>query len=92
MKSFLNLFLVVIIVFCTTAPTCAKKLSKSCRKGTSTCISADTTGKSTEEALQTCISCCTSDTVNIKSEKCFNFCTDKCALEFSGAPITISGK
>lgn len=94
MKRFLISIISLSLIFSTTSSAFAKKakLSKACRKGTTTCINADVTGKTTEESLQACISCCTSDTTNIKSEKCFNFCTDKCALEFSGMTISITGK
>lgn len=64
------------------------KLSKACRKGSNICVNADTTGKTTSEGLLACIDCCTQDTKRIVGEPCFNFCTDKCAVKFSGMTIT----
>ena len=82
------IFLISILLANFGLPSFAKpKLSGVCKEGIKACIALDQGSQSVSEALQACISCCTDDTGRIVGKKCFNSCTNKCAIKFTGKPI-----
>ncbi len=70
----------------------AKPLSSICKEGIKICTSQKQGNQTAEEALQECIHCCTTDTKRIINEKCFNSCTNKCAIKHTGKPIKRTSK
>ena len=77
-----------MFIFCLPSFAAKSKLSGACKEGTKACISLEQGSQSISEALQACIACCTEDTKRIVSKACFNSCTNKCAIKFTGKPIS----
>ena len=64
------------------------KLSGVCKEGIKACVSLEQGSQTVSEALQACIHCCTEDTKRIVSKSCFNSCTNKCSVKFTGHPVS----
>jgi len=89
MKNKLFLISIVItLIFSSNLTSLAKpKLSSVCKEGIKTCILLDQGSQTVSEALQACIHCCSEDIKRIIGKPCFNSCTNKCSIKFTGKPI-----
>ena len=88
MKKYLILLMSALLInLCLPAFAAKLKLSKVCKEGIKACTSLEQGSQTISEALQACITCCTDDTGRIVGKKCFNSCTNECAIKFTGKPV-----